>query len=413
MRHRVDVPPCGEEPADHAVAVCESPTVGREVRSERTTGRSGVEVTAATSTTAAGARLLTRASDVGISAPSWDSLATGSTVVGGSAWVRAWLDVYGSDYDVAVAVLGETEAPDAVLPLVRRRDRPWWLRMLGVDELGEPMDARAARPDDFRALVEVLAGLRTPLLLRRLPADSPLLPALRDVYGRRALMLCRPGTETPTLGLDDSWREPETHFNARRRADIRTARRRAAQLGNVQLRVEAPAPEAVDALFDQLVAVEAAGWKARAGTALAAQPRMQAFFRRFCSLAAEQGALRLGFLSIDGRPVAVQLAIEHAGRYSLFKIGYDEEFARCSPGNLLMLHTVRWAAEQGLTSYEFLGTREPWTDRWTETVRSCVDVQLYPPSPWSAVAAATVGTRLAAKALRGRVGRAASSPGGT
>lgn len=362
-------------------------------------------VTRATS----GAHLLTRPADVASSAPSWDRLPGGSTGIGGSAWVRAWLDAYGSDYDLAVAVLGETEAPDAVLPLVRRRRRPWWLEMLGVDELGEPTDARAVRPADLRPLVEVLAGMRTPMLLRRLPADSRLLPLLGEVYGRRALMVQRPSAGTPTLSLDESWRNPETHFNSRRRADIRSAQRRAAKLGDVQLRVEAPAPEDVDALFDQLVAVEAAGWKTRAGTALVSQPRMQAFFRRFCSLAAEQGTLRLGFLSVDERPVAVQLAVVDAGRYLLFKIGYDEEFARCSPGNLLMLHTVQWAVEQGLSSYEFLGAREPWTDRWTETVRPCVDVAVFPLSPWSPVAAATVAGRLAARALRERRGRAEGS----
>jgi CelD/BcsL family acetyltransferase involved in cellulose biosynthesis len=105
----------------------------------------------------------------------------------------------------------------------------------------------------------------------------------------------------------------------------------------------------------------------------------------------------------------VQLAVERGGRYSLFKIGYDEEFARCSPGNLLMLHTVQWAAEQELSSYEFLGAQEPWTDRWTETVRSCVDVQIYPLSPWSPVAAATVGARLASRAVRRQTGSSPSS----
>jgi CelD/BcsL family acetyltransferase involved in cellulose biosynthesis len=341
---------------------------------------------------------------VASSAPSWDRLPAGSTVIGGSAWVRAWLEAYGSDYDVAVAVLGETEAPDAVLPLVRRRRRPWLLQMLGVDELGEPMDARAVRPADLRPLVEVLAGLRTPVLLRRLPADSPLLPLLGEVYGRRAVVVRRPSAGTPTLSLDESWRKPETHFNSRRRADIRTAQRRAATLGEVQLRVEAPAPEDVDRLFDQLVAVEAAGWKTRAGTALVSQPRMRAFYRRFCCLAAEQGTLRLGFLCIDGRPVAVQLAVVDAGRYLLFKIGYDEEFARCSPGILLMLLTVQWAAERGLSSYEFLGAQEPWTDLWTQTLRPCVDVAIFPLSPWTPVAAATVAGRLASRALRGRAG---------
>ena len=67
-----------------------------------------------------------------------------------------------------------------------------------------------------------------------------------------------------------------------------------------------------------------------------------------------------------------------------------------------MLHTVRWAAERGLRTYEFLGGREPWTDRWTEEIRPCVEVQVYPVSPWTPIAGAAAGGRLASRVVRQR-----------
>jgi len=340
------------------------------------------------------------APDGDVAARSWDALPSTTAAVGGSAWVRAWLEVYGADSRPLAAVVGPADRPRAVLPLVRRRNRPWTAEVLGVRQLAEPTDVRAADDASLRALVQAVAATRLPLRLKRLPADSPLLPHLREVYGRSALLLSRRVIGTPTISLDDSWLEPETHFSSRRRSDARAARRRADRLGEVELSVLEPAPGEVGPLFDEVVAVEGAGWKVAAGTALASQPQMRAFFRRFCELAAEQGALRLAFLRIDGRPVAVQVAVEQDGRYSLFKIGFDEEFARCSPGNLLMLHAVRWAAERGLTSFEFLGIEEPWTALWTEQVRGCVEVQVYPLSGWSVPAAAEVGWEVATRAVR-------------
>jgi CelD/BcsL family acetyltransferase involved in cellulose biosynthesis len=62
----------------------------------------------------------------------------------------------------------------------------------------------------------------------------------------------------------------------------------------------------------------------------------------------------------------------------LHKIGYDEQFERSSPGTLLMLHTVRYAALRGLHSYEFLGSTAPWTQVWTRSERECVAVRAYP-----------------------------------
>ncbi len=57
-------------------------------------------------------------------------------------------------------------------------------------------------------------------------------------------------------------------------------------------------------------------------------------------------SLRIAFLRIAGRPVAMQIAVERAQRLWLLKIGYDEEYARCSPGQLLMLEVAAAVCER-------------------------------------------------------------------
>ena len=74
----------------------------------------------------------------------------------------------------------------------------------------------------------------------------------------------------------------------------------------------------------------------------------------------------------------MQLAVVSGNRFWLLKIGYTDEFARCSPGILLMLETIRYAAKCGLRSYEFFGVEEPWLRVWTELVRPCVSLRAYP-----------------------------------
>ena len=77
--------------------------------------------------------------------------------------------------------------------------------------------------------------------------------------------------------------------------------------------------------------------------------------------------------------VAVQVCrIEESRRFWLLKIGYDERFARCSPGNLLVCETLRYAARQGLESYEFLGSSDNWTRVWTRDERQSVCMHIYP-----------------------------------
>jgi CelD/BcsL family acetyltransferase involved in cellulose biosynthesis len=73
----------------------------------------------------------------------------------------------------------------------------------------------------------------------------------------------------------------------------------------------------------------------------------------------------------------MQIAIECGNRYWLLKSSYDEAFARCSPGLLLLLACIRRAAVH-LRSFEFLGTPEGWTKAWTRQVHPCVSVRAYP-----------------------------------
>ena len=59
-------------------------------------------------------------------------------------------------------------------------------------------------------------------------------------------------------------------------------------------------------------------------------------------------------------------------------MGYDEAFSACSPGLLLMRDTIRYAAQAGLASYEFLGRAEAWTRVWTAEERQTVSLRIYP-----------------------------------
>jgi CelD/BcsL family acetyltransferase involved in cellulose biosynthesis len=149
-------------------------------------------------------------------------------------------------------------------------------------------------------------------------------------------------------------------------------------MGHVTFDIIAPQPTNVSALVKQAFAVEAAGWKRAAGTAIAVSRWRSAFYGRFAAYAAQEGILRLCFMRISGKVAAMQYAVECNGRFFDHKIGYDETFGSCSPGTLLKLEVLRYAAERGLRSYEFQGTDAPWTHFWTKFVRPMVSLKAYP-----------------------------------
>lgn len=288
----------------------------------------------------------------------------------------------------------------ALLPLCREPCRFARWHIAGSRDLFEPGDILCDQSADAERLADGLAALKHPLSLDRISADSPLVPALRAAMKGRGWLSVRAAMPCPCIALDARWRDPGSLFNAGRRSDFRRAARRAEAMGAVTYEMLAPTPEQFDAAFDEAIGVELQSWKRDAGSAIGVDRRRELFFRRFFHAAAARGAFRVAFMRIDGTAVAMQLALLWSGRYWLFKIGHDDRFGKCSPGTLLMLHTLRWAAEEKLASYELLGEAEPWITRfWTQDRHDCARVRTYPFTLPGMIALAADAARWTARRL--------------
>lgn len=273
----------------------------------------------------------------------------------------------------------------AELHLPTPRHSRWALP--GTLETGEPADLPWQDEASALALAQELASQPWPLDMPRVPLGSPSLAALHKAFRGRGWLHLQAAGGSPFIALDPSWSQPESHFNAGRQSDFRRAHRRAQAAGYVHFEVLAPSPGAeLDQLIAQAYEVESHSWKGSGGTALAHDKLLGPFYRGLSHAAAQEGLLRLCFMRIDGRAVAMQLAMQFERRFWLMKIGFDAAFARCSPGQLLMLHSIGHAASQGLASFELLGSAAAWTASWTRTLRPFVRVRAYPAS-WAGVGA--------------------------
>ena len=318
------------------------------------------------------------------------------------AWTRAAAEAFERVVEPRVVVVDGPHTR-AIAALARPRRAAPRLETLGR-QLWEPVDFLYEDEGALAELIEGLARLGLPLALSRLPLESPAHSILREAF-RGSVLREHARVGAPLIRLDESWREPEARFDAGRRSDFRRARRRAERGGEVTTEIVSPSPDRLAALLDEAVAVEDRSWKGARGTSLARDPLRLGFFRLYGKLAAAEGTLRLAFLRVGGRAVAMQVAVEHGGGFWLLKIGYDRSLARASPGQLLMLETVRFAAQRGLDTFEFLGGDEPWTRVWTQEVRPCASVRVYPRRAASLAAAAEDALRLGTTAIRARVRR--------
>jgi hypothetical protein len=102
--------------------------------------------------------------------------------------------------------------------------------------------------------------------------------------------------------------------------------------------VEATAePDRVRARSEEGLALAARGWKARRGTALASSVATAAFARDVVFNRSERGTVRIASIRVGERPVAVVVSFVAGQTAYAWRIGYDEDFRRASPGAQLLL----------------------------------------------------------------------------
>ncbi len=322
------------------------------------------------------------------------------------AWASAYRETL-AEGPLLVWICGEPNKPEGLAAFARSRSGPRQYSLLGSEDLWESIEVAARSPEAARAIAACLARQDAPLSFGHYPDDTPFLDDLAAACRGRALLVRRAfdGGAMPRIALDESWRTPEAKLNSRRRSDLRRMGRIAAELGNVSFEIDCPSSDIIERRLDEAFEVEAAGWKGRSGTAILKDGAKQAFYRSYARKMAGSGQLRLCFMRIDGRPVAMQIAVVLNNAFWLLKIGYDENARRCSPGNLLMRETIAYAAGAGLTGYEFLGKEAEWTRLWASDARPIARARLYPFTLYGGLglagdAAAIAGRRLSARLQR-------------
>ena len=305
------------------------------------------------------------------------------------AWMQARLRLIGQPPALRLLAVRTGDAIDAIAPLFRHGR---WLRELPL--LFEPSDLVWSTPESLRRLAAALAAQPQPLYLERVPADSPTIAALRRAYALRGMLRLRPAMPTPFIELGEGARGVDACLNAGRRSDLRRAERRAQALGAVSYELHSPAGEdELASLLAEAYTVEARSWKAAEGTALTEDRTQGDFIASFAREAARDGILRIALMRIDGRAVAMQIAVQWRNRFWLLKTSYDKSCSRCSPGQLLMLHTLRHAIGERLLSYEFMGVMDEWTRLWTLRTREYVQLRAYPFSAQTAAMLVSHGVR--------------------
>ncbi len=205
--------------------------------------------------------------------------------------------------------------------------------------LGVPLAEREAAGPVIAAVLGRLAAdpsLPGLLLLPFLRMDGPFAAALDTILRQAQLPAADFNRRSRALLKPDREREDylANALSSHKHKELRRLSRRLADKGALLFAV-ATEPAAVAAALTDFLALEADGWKGRAGTAAAHDDDLCRFVRSGAAALAAENKIAIHRVLLDGRAVAAAIVLRSGRSVWFWKIAHDEALAHFSPGVML------------------------------------------------------------------------------
>lgn len=213
---------------------------------------------------------------------------------------------------------------------------------------GAPLVDRELGETAIAAWLDHLAndpGLPDLVLLPYVPMDGPCAQALDAVVARRSgqsrcFAQHRRALLAPAQDREDRKDYLDHAIGPKKRKELRRQRKRLADCGTVTSSSAGDA-SAIGLALEDFFALEADGWKGRAGTAAHDHADIVTFMTAAVTALAGEGKAEVARLSVDETTIAALVTLRSGATAWCWKIAYDERRARVSPGVQILLDVTQ------------------------------------------------------------------------
>jgi CelD/BcsL family acetyltransferase involved in cellulose biosynthesis len=314
-------------------------------------------------------------------APAWNDLwhrTTGVLPTGRAEFVANWIEHFAPQQKFVAVGVEQDGQLVAALPLIEQRKakflragmlprNDWcWGGSLLVDQTADTTQALQLLLGECRKLGWPLLWFDAAQLQDK---SWQALLAAAETMGLSHLQRERftIGTIEIADQLNHDWKAYEKAWSGNHRRHMRKALRRSDEEGGVELDIRTPKTAAeIEPLLREGFEVEHRSWKGREGTSVLASPAMWKYYLDESALLAAAGVLELVFLRFRGKAIGFEYGWSSRGIYYTPKVGFDDEFSRFSPGQLLRnLLLEDFFKQPECLAVDFLGPLSEATAKWS------------------------------------------------
>ncbi len=210
------------------------------------------------------------------------------------------------------------------------------------------------------------------------PEGGHLFEAARALAGVTDRIRLVPAQTSPVVNLSGGVEAYLSGLSKKQRQNIRTGRNRMSKDGefaSVHLR----GSSVTEAELLGCLEVEARGWKGREKSAIVCSKELTKFYVQVAKAAADEDQVQLSQLRFNGTVVAFNLLVDVAETSYLLKVGYDEDYARYSPGVVLFDEVIAESARRNnCDRIDMLDPVSSWKERWANATNRRYTLVYYP-----------------------------------
>ena len=136
-----------------------------------------------------------------------------------------------------------------------------------------------------------------------------------------------------------------------------------------------------DDAWDLLVRLHQERQRSRGGQGCFISPGYSAFHRDLAQELLRAGTLWLGWLELDGRPLAVEYGFVGEDTVFAYQGGIDPAGLEFSPGQMILMASLERAIAEGFRSFDFLRGDESYKPHWRAQGRPIEDIRIVKRTP--------------------------------
>jgi hypothetical protein len=201
---------------------------------------------------------------------------------------------------------------------------------------------------------------------------SPLFEAIIRQFRREYVVGVGPTMGRHVASLEGGFEDWLENRSSKFRHNLRRARRQADEAG-VDFEYHRVAGDETASWSDHLSrirALERESWKGREGSGIATGP-MYTFYRRMIPMLAEDEALRVSYVTLDGVDIAYCFGGVLGDLYRGLQLSYHDDYGDLSPGNLAQWVMLEGLADEGIATYD-MGQSMDYKERWSDREETSV-----------------------------------------